>query len=106
MYFQLFKFNNVGAAAQASQGGQPILGFYWSKAAVCDFVLVTPGAVELYQRAPHGLRLLEHRRHESSEPPLYSHATRVLLLRCGSWFQVRARRLYTLALIVWCTRGP
>ena len=55
---------------------------------MCDFVLVTPSAVELYQRAPQGLRLLDQRRHEVSEPPLYSHATRVLLLRSGGWFQV------------------
>jgi len=29
------------------------------------------------------------RRHDVTEPPLYSHATRVLLLRNGSWFQAR-----------------
>ena len=115
---------------QGSRGREDILGFFWTKADICDFVLVTATAVELYARvtqvsthechvrlhyvsllllnvctapvvaAPatsahssstlaQGLSLQDVRRHDVTEPPLYSHATRVLLLRNGSWFQAR-----------------
>ena len=40
-----------------------------------------------------GLSLQDVRRHDVTEPPLYSHATRVLLLRNGSWVQARHPRL-------------
>ncbi len=35
---------------QGSRGGEDILGFFWTKADFCDFLLVTATAVELYAR--------------------------------------------------------
>ena len=35
---------------QGSRGREEILGFFWTKSDVCDVVLVTATAVELYAR--------------------------------------------------------
>ncbi len=35
---------------QGSRGREEMLGFFWTKSNVCDFVLVTATAVELYAR--------------------------------------------------------
>jgi len=48
----LVKFleKEVSHAGQGSRGREEILGFFWTKSDVCDFVLVTAAAVELYAR--------------------------------------------------------
>ncbi|KAK9823149.1 hypothetical protein WJX72_000636 [[Myrmecia] bisecta] len=75
----------------ANQRNSPITGFLWARSGDCDFVMVTPTGLELFQLAPsgQGLRFLDARRHPIKWH-MYSHETRIALLGTGEiglWLQ-------------------
>lgn len=74
------------------KGKEAVMGFFWAKAADCDFVIVTKAGLEIYTL----LGTRQGLRHSTrcSHPVkwwMYSHDTRICLLGTGDiglWLQV------------------